>query len=261
MRYLCLIVEPVATTAGRLQREFPSFGFRPYAVDSCRAALALLQQWRFDAVLLDAEAFGVHAAAAVRRVAGRSRAPIALLSAPRDEATQLAWLESGASDIVALPASTQLIAAKLRRLVEAHQAPDDEPSRLAVGPLAMDARRGSASVDGRPLLLTSHQFELLYTLALRLGEFVDRETIARALRSASAESGRTADVHVYRIRKKLRATGACGLRLDTVYGRGYCLSLDTRHGSDEGADDGIDQPGDEFDETPPARRATLHSAA
>ena len=256
MRYLCLIIEPVATVAGRLRRELASFGFRPYAVDSCRAAMALLQQWRFDAVLLDAEGFGEHSAAAVRKLASRSRAPIALLSGPRDEATQLAWLDSGASDIVLQPASTQLLAAKLRRLIEAQHGGDDEPSRIVVGPLSMDARRGSASIGGRALALTSHQFELLYTLATRLGEFVDRETIALALRSASAEAGRTADVHVYRIRKKLRAMGVNGLRLDTVYGRGYCLSLQPPQ-----PDDDLDEPGrfDDFDEPAVARRAAHHS--
>ena len=33
-------------------------------------------------------------------------------------------------------------------------------------------------------------------------------------------------MHICRIRKKLRDAGAKSLRVDTVYGRGYCLRLE-----------------------------------
>ncbi|MEO8057882.1 MAG: response regulator transcription factor [Burkholderiales bacterium] len=231
MHYTCLIIERDADAASRLQREFPSFGFKPHTVDSCQSAMTLLQQWNFDAVLLDADSFGEHYIAALRRLRRLrrgSRSPVVLLVRAHDEAAQLAGLESGASDVVLLPASTRLLAAKLRRLIEASAGPDDEePSELSVGPLLMNARHGSASVGDKPLVLTAHQFDLLYLLALKIGQYVHRETITRVLRSAAADTGRAVDVHVYRIRKSLRAAGATSLRLDTIHGRGYCLSLDT----------------------------------
>jgi len=240
MHYLCLIIEPDAACAQRLQRELPAFGFKPYTVDTCRAALAMLPLWRFDAVLLDAAAFGAHTEAALRALHKRSSAPVVLLAPAQDEATQLAGLEAGACDIVALPASTRLLAARLRRLIEAGAEPDAAPLQVSVGALAMDARRGSASVEDKALVLTAHQFDLLYLLATKLGQFVHREAIARALRSTSADAGRSADVHIYRIRKKLRALGVTTLRLDTVHGRGYCLSIDAPAPLDEFDD--IDEP-------------------
>ncbi|MBS0449137.1 MAG: response regulator transcription factor [Proteobacteria bacterium] len=255
MHFLCLIIEPVAEAARRLQRELPTYGFRPYAVDSCPAAMALLRQWRFDAVLLDADSVGDHATTALHKVRRHVRAPVAVLTHARDEATQIGWLEAGASDVVALPVSSKLLAAKLRRLIEAGVEPDDDPAELTVGPLTMDARRHTASVDGKPLVLTAHQFELLYVLATRLGQFVHREAIARALRSPCAESGRSADVHVYRIRKKLRAMGVGHLHLDTVHGRGYCLSIDVPASAID-ADEEDDDPLDPY-----ARGGTLQPVA
>ena len=226
MQYLCLIIEPDVAIAQRLQRELPSFGFKPYVVASCQAALALLQQWHFDAVLLDADGFGERSTVTLRKLHQRSRSPVVLMAHDADEATQLAGLESGASDTVAMPASTRLLAAKLRRLIEAGALAPEEPSEVSVGPLQMNARHATASIEDRPLRLTAHQFDLLYLLATRLGQFVHREAIARALRSTAVEAGRSADVHIYRIRKKLRAMGVTSLRLDTVHGRGYCLSID-----------------------------------
>ena len=226
MHYFCLIVEPVTDTARTLQRELASFDFKPCVVDSWREGMALLQHWRFDVMLLDADGLGDSLLEALRKLRRRSRAPIVLLARDPHEAMQLSWFEAGASDIVVLPASTRLIVAKIRRLIETMAAPDDEPTELSVGPLAMDTRRGTVSVAGKSLVLTTHQFELLYVLAVKLGQFVHREAIARALRSPAPEIGRSADVHIYRIRKKLRELGATGLRLDTVHRRGYCLSID-----------------------------------
>ncbi len=42
---------------------------------------------------------------------------------------------------------------------------------------------------------------------------------------AGGESRRCADMHVCRIRKKLRQAGASSLELETIYGRGYALRL------------------------------------
>jgi DNA-binding response OmpR family regulator len=234
MHHLCLIIEHDATVARRLLHELPAFGFKPYRVDSCRAALSMLQLWRFDTVLLDAAAFGENTVNALRALRRRVTAPVVLLAPAHDEATQLAGLEAGARDIVTLPTSTRLLAARLRSLVASSAAPDDAPSVLSVGPLTLDARRGSASVDDRALVLTAHQFDLLYLLATRLGQFVHREAIARALRSPAADAGRSADVHVYRIRKKLRELDVTSLRLDTVHGRGYCLTIDLPEPHDDG---------------------------
>jgi DNA-binding response OmpR family regulator len=55
---------------------------------------------------------------------------------------------------------------------------------------------------------------------------VHREAIAIAVRSPAMGVGRAADVQIYRIRKKLRALGISSLRLDTVHGRGYCLTVE-----------------------------------
>src|SRR5207344_2229564 len=68
MQYLCLIIEPDIAIAQRLQRELPSFGFKPYTVTSCQTALTLLRQWRFDAVLLDAQGCGECYTAVLRKL-------------------------------------------------------------------------------------------------------------------------------------------------------------------------------------------------
>ncbi len=226
MQYTCLIIAGPESAGAAMQAQFHDYGFKTCVVTSMRHASGLLREWRFDAAVLDADDFGERYVDMVRSLRRASRVPLLMLTQSHDEATELSALDSGATDIVHKPASARLVTAKLRRLLEIGSQPPDEPPEVTLGPLTLNVRHATASVDHRPLVLTSHQFELLYLLARHPGQFVHREAIARALRSNAAAVGRSADVHIYRIRRKLRALGDTGLCLDTVHGRGYCLSLD-----------------------------------
>ena len=69
---------------------------------------------------------------------------------------------------------------------------------------------------------------------LRPGELVHRHTIARTFgHTQGADARRSADMHVCRIRKKLRDAGGHALQVETVYGRGYLLRLATESANDE----------------------------
>jgi DNA-binding response OmpR family regulator len=227
MPYRCLILERDDSAAESISREFPVFGFKPTLASNCDSALGILRQWCFDAIVLDADGFGRGYLQVLKRLqSGSQRSPLVLLARAADEGEQILGLESGATDIVVKPASARLITTKLRRLIEvATRDAEEAPVSLRLGPLAMHADHAYASIGDVPLKLTAHEFALLYLLASHAGRFVDRETIAAALRGTAGAVGRGADVHVYRIRKKLRERGVGGLCLDTIYGRGYCLSL------------------------------------
>jgi len=225
---LCLIVAADSRQAPAVRREFGQLGLKPYAVDTFSAALGLIRQWQFDAVLVDADGFAGTLLPTLPELSERSRAPIVLLWSEADETRQIRSLESGATAIVPKPASFELVAAKLRRLIEiGHDRSGERPVDVRLGPLHLDPRRATATVGDAVLALTAGEFELLRLLAARPGEFVHRDRIARALRDPGAASAkrRGADMHVCRIRKKLRDAGAHTLQVETVYGRGYCLRL------------------------------------
>ena len=228
---LCLIVARDPVLAATLHREMESFGFKPYSVATIAAAAHLLRQWRFDAVVLDGDGFLATLPTVLPRLRAGATAPILVLTSCADEERQIAALDSGATEIVLKPTSERLIAAKLRRLLDVAGTP-----RLALveevrlGRLRMSPSRISASIDDVELALTPGEFELLLLLASRAGQFVHRDHITRTLRGPGAGGGavgarRSADMHVCRIRKKLRDAGARDLHLETVYGRGYLLRL------------------------------------
>lgn len=220
----CLVVAAEPDLSAVLRSELAPFGIKPCLVEHLDAAITMLQQWSFDAVVLCADRV---VPSTVRYLRGSARLPLLLLTPAVDESSHIRALESGASDVIALPASARLIATKLRRLTQmADGLPSPALAEVQLGPLRMNPKLDFAAIEGRPLSLTPQQFQLLYMLASHPGVFVQRHTIAAALRGSGSEIGRGADVQVSRIRKKLRDAGTACLRIDTIYGRGYCLSLD-----------------------------------
>ena len=226
---LCLLVSADSAYGSALQRSLKGFGMKLYGIADLAALTPILTQWRFDAVLCDAEGRTARELDdAVRSLRREQRAPIVVLASPGSDDGLIALLEAGATELIARTASPRLIALKLKRLIDlAAGASDAEPRAVSLGELRLDPRRAEAVFADRALPLTGGEFELLLLLAARSDSFVHRDTIMRTLGRATAagESRRCADMHVCRIRRKLREAGASSLEVETVYGRGYALRL------------------------------------
>ena len=227
---LCLVISSDPEHVGALQRAFKAQGLKLHGVPDVASLRPLLAQWRFDAVLCDAG--GSSAAdvdAAVRSLLRHQRAPVVVLAASDNEEIELSALDAGATELVPRSTSPRVVAAKVQRLIAlAAGANADEPRSIELGELHLDPLRGEAFLRDRALRLTRGEFELLFLLASRSEGFVQREVIMRSVgraASTSDSSSRCADMHVCRIRRKLRDAGASSLELETVYGRGYALRL------------------------------------
>ena len=235
---LLLVITVDRFVAEPLRHDLAAAGFKAYYVETLAAAMAVSAQWQFDAILLHAQGFED----ALPHMLGRLRDDVgvpALLVLDRgDEERQLRALEAGASQVLVEPTSMRVVAAQLRRLIDvSHQRLPNEAAEVRFGPLRLDPRRAAATIGHVPLALTAGEFELLLLLASRPGDLVHRDTIARTLgRASSADTRRSADMHVCRIRRKLREVRGHGLAVETVYGRGYLLRMGApAHAADERA--------------------------
>lgn len=80
-----------------------------------------------------------------------------------------------------------------------------------------------ATWEGQPLTLTQTEFQLLRTLASRPERVFSRDALMQgAYDVRRIVSQRTIDSHIRRLRDKLLAAGAPGIR--TVHGVGYRLA-------------------------------------
>jgi DNA-binding response OmpR family regulator len=160
----------------------------------------------------------------LRELRQRATVPVILLTARTDETDRVIGLELGADDYVTKPFSPRELVARVRavlRRAEAATAPGGEV--LHHGLLVVDAARRQVSFDGRPLQLTTLEFDLLHTLARTPGRVFGRDALIERVWGADFGGvDRVVDVHVSNLRQKLAAAGAEGL-LRTVRGVGYAL--------------------------------------
>ena len=232
---LVLVIASDRDLCEPFRHELSAAGFKAYYVESLPSALAVLGQWRFDAALLLGRGFDASLLRMLQSLRDAADVPTLAVLDAADEERQLQVLDAGATQVLVEPTSLRIVAAQLRCLVGvAQQRPRQERADVHFGPLRLDPRRASARIGDAGLALTGGEFELLLLLASHPGELVHRETIARTLgRSANAETRRSADMHVCRIRRKLREVAGHALHVETVYGRGYLL----RDGPAEADDD------------------------
>jgi len=149
--------------------------------------------------------------------------PVLVLTAREDEAAILAAFDGGADDYVVKPVSGPQLSARISALLRRGKA--DTGNVLTVGGLEIRLGPREAEMDGRLLEFTAKEFDVLAYLAARPGQVVSKEDLHAAVWKAPAGTeGRTVDVHLSTIRKKLGERPDDERRyLHTVIGAGVRL--------------------------------------
>ena len=193
--------ELVAVLALALERS----GFAVWSADRTDAALALVDAEWPDLVVLDTALRAGDPLALLRALRGRSGAAVIMLTGRGDEDARVAGLEAGADDYVAKPFSPRELVARVRALLQHHDAPAPvAPALLTVGPLTLDVAARAVRHAGAPLALTALEFRLLHYLMRHAGTVVTFATLIRQVWGYDDPSA--TDVvrsTVYRLRRKL----------------------------------------------------------
>ena len=111
--------------------------------------------------------------------------------------------------------------------------PRRPPGRLRAAPASPPppcpfwAARRSATVDARPVELTTGDFDILWLLASRQGNVVTRDEILRVVRGIDYDGlDRSIDARICRLRRKLQDAGGAESMIKTVRLRGYLFTGD-----------------------------------
>jgi DNA-binding response OmpR family regulator len=114
-------------------------------------------------------------------------------------------LEVGADDYVVKPFSPKELVARVRALMRRLERGEDEEAPLVLGALEIDAARHTVRWEGQAVHLTAKEFALLVALVEAKGRVLSRQALLEQVWGYSyAEGTRTVDVHVRRLRERLR---------------------------------------------------------
>jgi two-component system, OmpR family, response regulator len=222
---VALLVEDDARLASLLSEYLANHGVRVVVASDGRRALDESSRLRFDVVLLDLMLPGVNGLEVCRELRQRSDVPILILTARGEEADRVLGLEWGADDYLTKPFSSRELLARVQAQVRRARGQSGPSSRLLrVGDLELDPASLRATLAGRELPLTAHEFQLLRALAERAGQVLSRERLLELVQGSAEEAfDRSVDVHVSRLRAKLGDDPKRPRWLKTVRGIGYQL--------------------------------------
>ena len=184
----------------------------------------------FDLILLDVMMPGMSGfrLAEILRRERHLSVPIIFLTAKDTENDLLTGFSLGADDYVSKPFSVKELSARVKALLlrgeQTTVPPEQEaPQKIVLGALEIDLREKCVCLHQVPVDFTRKELEILTLLAQSPGRVFAREEILdRVWRDEAFVLSRTVDVHITRIRKKLRGSG---LEILNRSGFGYALRV------------------------------------
>ncbi|MEE1799888.1 response regulator transcription factor [Streptomyces sp. NPDC101062] len=259
-----MVAEDDAKQAELVRRYLEHEGYTVTVVEDGRAALEGVRHREPDLLVLDVMMPRADGLDVVRilRAEGRE-VPVLMLTARSTEDDLLLGLDLGADDYMTKPFSPRELMARVRTLLRRHrrtgassgpvsapapasvpapapvpapvpaveEATRDEDEVLAVGSLRIDPARHEVSVEGRPVVCTPGEFRILAAMAAEPDRVFTRKRLLEELHGFDKFiSGRTVDVHVMHLRKKIERAPRRPARLLTVFGVGYKLTDPAKDG-------------------------------
>jgi len=213
-----LIVEDDHSIGALVRTYLERLGYRVVWVRTGEDGLIELTRHPVKIVVLDIRLPGMDGFDVCRAIRARSAVPIVMLTARDEEADRVTGLELGADDYIPKPFSPRELAARIKAVLRRTESRADAEDVVELDDVVLDRRGHEVTVAGKPVELTSKEFDLLACLIENGGIVCSRDQLLDRVWGMSYPGGtRTVDVHVAQLRRKL---GRPDL-IRTVRGSGY----------------------------------------
>jgi DNA-binding response OmpR family regulator len=227
-----LIVEDEQELCLTLGDRLRSEGYAVECAFDGKSGMDKIREAPFDLVILDLMLpvrSGLDLCVDIRRSGFTT--PILILTALGQSVEKVAGLKLGADDYVTKPFDTPELMARVEALLRrAPNRPDglrsDASEVYHLGEIVLDARRGKVTRNGRPVNLTSREFQLFRYLVEHRGVTVSREELLEQVWGhIPGTLTRTVDMHIASLRQKLETLPKKPEMIITVPLMGYKFQL------------------------------------
>ena len=200
--------------------------FDTKTVNDGEEALAAFEQYAPNLVLLDLMLPGIDGYQVCREIRAKSDAPIIMLSAKGEIFDKVLGLELGADDYILKPFDSKELVARVKAVLRRYQPSSKKNSAVLnikcveYPGLVVNLSNYSVLYHGQPVDMPPKELELLYFLAASPNQVFTREQLLDHIWGYEyIGDTRTVDVHVKRLREKIKDSNSWSLA--TVWGIGY----------------------------------------
>lgn len=237
-----LVIEDEANIVQVIRLYLEQAGYTVVSASDGIAGLELHAREHPDLIILDLMLPILSGMEVCRRIRAWANTPILMLTARQGEDDRVEGLESGADDYLVKPFSPRELVSRVKAIlrrsaVNVSNATQETPQtqnntteksksnssdELHFGGLIINLPSRRVMVLGQAVALTVKEFDLLVTLASSPDRVFTREALLNQIWGYTyLGDGRTVDVHIGTLRKKLEAVAGAPHHIQTVWGVGY----------------------------------------
>ncbi len=214
-----LVVEDDPSISRLLQLELEHRGMVVRVEGNGLAALAALEAFRPDALVLDILLPGMDGEHVLSRIrAQANHLPVIMLTARDAASDKIRNLNTGADDYLTKPFDIDELTARLGAVLRRVQPAEV----LRIADLEIDAGAVSVRRNDEPVALTAREFDLLHLLARNAGRVLSRDVILDRVWDSVDVDPNVVDVYIGYLRRKIDGPGRTPL-IRTVRGVGFTL--------------------------------------
>ncbi|MHB1454112.1 MAG: response regulator transcription factor [Saccharofermentanales bacterium] len=183
-------------------------------------ALEKFSQDRFALVILDIMMPFKDGLQVCREIRQQSDVPVVMLTARSQEYDELSGFSCGADEYITKPFSPAILITRIKAVLKRVNGAEEDKTEYAG--ITLYRREHRAEAEGRPVLLTPREYELLACFMSNRSIALTREQLIEHVWGYDYEGDdRTVDTHIKCLRAKL---GTCGECIRTTRKHGYMLN-------------------------------------
>ena len=202
--------------------------FRVTVEENGNRVLRQVQNLNPSLVILDLMLPGKDGLTLCKELRPNFKGPILMLTARDSDLDQVLGLEYGADDYVIKPAEPRVLLARIRALMRRYYHTDETAQdNIVFGQLNIQPALRKVSLGNEEIYLSSHEFDLLLSLATSAGNILSRDFLFQQIYNREYDGlDRTIDVRISQLRKKLQDDPNNPARIKTIWGKGYLFIAD-----------------------------------
>ncbi|MDE7267840.1 MAG: response regulator [Lachnospiraceae bacterium] len=182
-------------------------------------ALKLAADESCDCILLDVMLPDEEGFLVCEKLHKITSAPIIFLSCVTEADKQVEGFAAGGIDYITKDTSADLFWTKVETRIRLAMS---ERTAFSYGPLCLDLAQRRVSIDGKELLLTPVEFDILWRLSEHPEHIFTLEEIFHIIWSGQPwDGGQMVQMHMSRLRRKLEKAWEEHRFIETVWGQGY----------------------------------------
>lgn len=183
----------------------------------------------FSCVIVDIMLPGIDGFEICRRIRKEKDVPLIIVTAKKEDIDKIRGLGIGADDYIVKPFSPSELVARVtahinryERLISKNDDFSSEKNELIVGGIKIDKPARRVFVDGKEIVLSNKEFDLLLFLATNPNVVFSRDQLFdRIWGFDSFGETSTVTVHINKLREKIEKDMSKPQYIETVWGAGY----------------------------------------